>query len=100
MRVLELRRLRQQLVLPHGVVLVIICGDRFVFAPKGGELRRVCRIQRLHQFQHRACRSLRHFPVVRDGRLCGIISIGDVVKNRLDEVEYEASSLRSFIAGA
>ena len=34
------------------------------------------------------------------GRLCGIVSIGDVVKNRLDEVEYEARSLRSFIAGA
>jgi CBS domain-containing protein len=45
-------------------------------------------------------RRLRHFPVVEDGRLCGIVSIGDVVKNRLDEVEYEARSLRSFIAGA
>lgn len=45
-------------------------------------------------------RRIRHFPVVSDGRLCGIISIGDVVKNRLDEVEYEARSLRSFIAGA
>jgi CBS domain-containing protein len=45
-------------------------------------------------------RRIRHFPVVRDGRLCGIVSIGDVVKNRLDEVEYEARSLRSFIAGA
>jgi hypothetical protein len=38
--------------------------------------------------------------VVQDGRLRGIVSIGDVVKNRLDEVEYEARSLRSFIAGA
>jgi CBS domain-containing protein len=45
-------------------------------------------------------RRIRHFPVVEDGRLCGIISIGDVVKSRLDEVEYEARSLRSFIAGA
>jgi CBS domain-containing protein len=44
-------------------------------------------------------RRFRHFPVVRDGRLCGIVSIGDLVKNRLDEVEFEASSLRSFIAG-
>ena len=44
-------------------------------------------------------RRIRHFPVVHDGRLCGIVSIGDVVKNRLDEVEFEASSLRSFIAG-
>jgi CBS domain-containing protein len=45
-------------------------------------------------------RRIRHFPVLCDGRLCGIVSIGDLVKNRLDEVEYEASSLRSFIAGA
>jgi CBS domain-containing protein len=44
-------------------------------------------------------RRFRHFPVVKDGRLCGVISIGDLVKNRLDEVEFEANSLRSFIAG-
>jgi CBS domain-containing protein len=43
---------------------------------------------------------VRHVPVVEDGALIGIVSIGDVVKNRLDEVEYEASSLRSFIAQA
>lgn len=44
-------------------------------------------------------RRIRHFPVVEGDRLCGIVSIGDLVKSRLDEVEYEASSLRSFIAG-
>ncbi|MGD9614345.1 MAG: CBS domain-containing protein [Alphaproteobacteria bacterium] len=44
-------------------------------------------------------RRFRHFPVVKNGRLCGIISIGDLVKNRLDEVEFEANSLRAFIAG-
>ncbi len=44
-------------------------------------------------------RRFRHFPVVKEGRLRGIVSIGDLVKNRLDEVEFEASSLRSFIAG-
>jgi CBS domain-containing protein len=45
-------------------------------------------------------RRIRHFPVVAAGRLCGIVSIGDLVKSRLDEVEFEASSLRSFITGA
>ena len=45
-------------------------------------------------------RRIRHFPVVAEGRLCGIVSIGDLVKNRLDEIEFEASSMRSFIAGA
>jgi CBS domain-containing protein len=44
-------------------------------------------------------RRIRHLPVVQDGRLCGIVSIGDLVKNRLDEIEYEANSLRSFISG-
>src|SRR5258707_14142983 len=43
-------------------------------------------------------RRIRHFPVMADGRLFGIVSIGDLVKNRLDEVEFEAQSLRSFIA--
>lgn len=45
-------------------------------------------------------RRIRHIPVMKDGVLVGIISIGDVVKHRLDEMEYETSSLRSFIAGA
>ncbi len=43
---------------------------------------------------------IRHLPVLEDGRLAGIVSIGDVVKNRLDEVEWEANNLRQFIAGA
>jgi CBS domain-containing protein len=37
---------------------------------------------------------VRHLPVIEDGRLCGIVSIGDVVKNRLDEAEREVSYLR------
>ncbi len=45
-------------------------------------------------------RRIRHLPVLEDGRLVGIVSIGDVVKNRLDEIESEASSLRQFIASA
>jgi CBS domain-containing protein len=45
-------------------------------------------------------RRIRHIPVMTDGALVGIVSIGDVVKHRLDEMEYETSSLRSFIAGA
>ena len=43
---------------------------------------------------------VRHLPVVENGRLAGIVSIGDVVKNRVDEVEEEASSLRQFITTA
>ncbi|WP_181702213.1 CBS domain-containing protein [Chthonobacter albigriseus] len=42
----------------------------------------------------------RHVPVVDDGELVGIISIGDVVKYRMAEVEREAQHLRSYIATA
>ena len=45
-------------------------------------------------------RRIRHLPVVKDGRLHGIVSIGDVVKNRLDEMETEASVLREAYLGA
>lgn len=44
-------------------------------------------------------RRIRHVPVVEDGALAGIISIGDVVKSRLEEVEHEAQSLREYISG-
>jgi CBS domain-containing protein len=37
---------------------------------------------------------VRHMPVLRNGKLAGIISIGDVVKLRLDDLELEASVLR------
>ena len=37
---------------------------------------------------------VRHMPVLRDGKLAGLISIGDVVKYRLDDLELETSVLR------
>ena len=36
----------------------------------------------------------RHLPVVEDGRLCGIVSVGDAVKHRLEEMELETNVLR------
>ncbi len=42
----------------------------------------------------------RHMPVVEGGRLAGLVSIGDVVKSRLDEMELETVVLReAYIAG-
>ncbi len=37
---------------------------------------------------------VRHMPVLRDGKLAGIISIGDVVKHRLEDLELETNVLR------
>jgi CBS domain-containing protein len=42
----------------------------------------------------------RHLPVAKQGRLTGIISIGDVVKARIEEVEREAEEMRAYIATA
>jgi CBS domain-containing protein len=39
----------------------------------------------------------RHMPVVEQGQLIGIVSIGDVVKNRVEEIEHEAAALRDYI---
>jgi len=45
-------------------------------------------------------RRFRHLPVLRNGVLIGIISIGDVVKQRLEEAQSELEALRSYIASA
>jgi len=42
----------------------------------------------------------RHVPVVDRGRLVGVVSIGDVVKHRLSEIERESSALREYILTA
>lgn len=45
-------------------------------------------------------RRIRHLPVLENGALRGFISIGDLVKSRLDEVGHEAEALRSYIQSA
>ena len=42
----------------------------------------------------------RHLPVIEQGRLAGLVSIGDVVKYRLQEMEREQSALRDYIQTA
>jgi len=42
----------------------------------------------------------RHMPVVENGKLVGVISIGDVVKLRLEEMERESEHLKNYIATA
>lgn len=43
-------------------------------------------------------RRIRHMPVIEDGRLAGIVSIGDVVKRKIDDAEREAAALKEYIA--
>ena len=46
--------------------------------------------------QHR----IRHLPVVTAGKLSGMISIGDVVKFRIEEIERDAADMKAYIAGS
>lgn len=43
-------------------------------------------------------RRIRHVPVVIDGKLAGIVSIGDVVKQRIEDAEREAAEMKRYIA--
>jgi CBS domain-containing protein len=42
----------------------------------------------------------RHMPVLKDGRIVGIVSTGDAIKYRLEQMEQEQSALREYIATA
>jgi CBS domain-containing protein len=63
-------------IMTHGLITV---------APED-DLNRVMRMMSRHR--------VRHLPVLRNGKLAGIISIGDVVKRRLDDLELETKVLR------
>ena len=43
---------------------------------------------------------IRHLPVVAGGKLAGMISIGDVVKSRIEAIERESAEMKAYIAGA
>ncbi|MCZ8325695.1 MAG: CBS domain-containing protein [Sphingomonadaceae bacterium] len=45
-------------------------------------------------------RRIRHLPVVRDGAMIGFVSIGDLVKYRIERIESEAEAMRSYIQSA
>jgi CBS domain-containing protein len=57
-----------------------------ITASLGDDLTHLMRLMTRHR--------IRHMPVLRAGKLAGIISIGDVIKHRLDDLELEASVLR------
>jgi CBS domain-containing protein len=45
-------------------------------------------------------RRIRHLPVVESGRIIGLVSIGDLVKYRIDRIEADAEAMRSYIQSA
>ena len=45
-------------------------------------------------------RRIRHLPVVEGGQICGIVSIGDLVKHRMERIEAEAEAMREYIQSA
>lgn len=45
-------------------------------------------------------RRMRHLPVIDEGRLAGIVSIGDLVKYRIEKIEQEAEAMRAYIQSA
>jgi CBS domain-containing protein len=45
-------------------------------------------------------RRIRHLPVVDGGKISGIVSIGDLVKHRMERIEAEAEAMRSYIQSA
>jgi CBS domain-containing protein len=51
-----------------------------------------------HLMRVMTVRRIRHIPVVDADRLVGIVSIGDIVKSRIDELETEASTLHDYLA--
>lgn len=51
-----------------------------------------------HAMELMTGRRVRHLPVMESGRLCGLVSIGDLVKRRIEEAEQEALALKDYIA--
>jgi len=42
---------------------------------------------------------VRHVPVIEDGRLIGLVSIGDAVKHRMDQLQFERDQLEQYVQG-
>jgi len=57
-------------------------------------------MQVLHALSLMTKRRIRHLPVLREGKMIGFVSIGDLVKYRIDRIESEAEALRAYIQTA
>jgi CBS domain-containing protein len=112
---LAARRIGAAPVLDHGTVTGILSERDIVYglAREGHALldRRVEEVMTadpvtvtpetpaLHALATMTKRRIRHLPVIDKGALAGFVSIGDLVKLRIDRIEAEADAMRSYIAG-
>lgn len=70
---------------------VSVCMTRKVLSCRESDtINQVMNVMTHHRF--------RHLPVVADGKLSGIVSIGDVVKRRMEQIERDAEEMRNYIA--
>ena len=53
----------------------------------------------LHALALMTQRRFRHLPIMENGALAGLVSIGDLVKFRIESIEHEAEAMRSYIQG-
>ena len=84
------RKLRQVGPAESATVAQIMTSDVHVCAPEDsfGELMSLMTDRRI-----------RHIPVVAEGQLVGVLSIGDAVKHRMDQLEFERDQLSNYVNG-
>jgi len=116
-KVLSVNRIGAAPVIDEAGRLVGIISERDVIRgiAQHGEMATTLAVERLMTTEVRTCspedaivelmevmtlQRIRHLPVVRSGRLEGIVSIGDVVKQRLQEAQSELDELRNYIRSA
>ena len=111
---LHARRVGAMVVVEHGEVVGILSERDLVrLVAEGGEdalsrpishcMTRDVVFAHLHEtvdmlMTRMTDRRMRHLPVLESGRLAGIISIGDLVKYKISEIEAEADGLKAYIA--
>ena len=81
----------------HGAAALDLPVDRAMSAP-AITVDRATPI--LHALAVMTRRRIRHLPVVEGGKILGIVSIGDLVKHRIEQVEAEAEAMRHYIQTA
>ena len=76
------------------------CMDKPISSIMWGNVYRCGETETVDELMERMSKlRARHIPVEKDGRLVGIISIGDVVKSHIRAIKHEADAIKAYIAG-